>query len=200
MSISLAKKQKLSLKKETRSTLTTLAFGAGWDKAKPLFGLFGGDSIDLDLSAVCLDANYREIAACWFRNRRVGSVLSHSGDNLTGDDSAGAINFDGESDDEIITLTLPAISASAAYVVFTLNSFRGQTFKNVKNAYGRLVDGNTLKELARFNVSAAGPYTGLILCSLKRVGDDWVLQAHGVPTNGKIFRDMMSDIRGVLSE
>ena len=200
MSVSLAKKQKLSLKKEARCTLSTVAFGAGWDMAKSLFGFLGGDSIDLDLSAICLDVNYQEVAACWFRNRRVGSALSHSGDNLTGDDNDGAINLDGKGDDEIITLNLPNVPRTTAYVVFTLNSFRGQTFKNVKNAYGRLVDGNTKQEIARFNVSAAGPYTGLILCSLKNVGDDWVLQAHGVPTDGKIFRDMMSDIRSVLSE
>src|SRR3546814_5581223 len=49
-----------------------------------------------------------------------------------------------------------------------LTSFRGQTFDKVENAFGRVIDLSNNKELARYDISDSGSYTGLILASLKR--------------------------------
>ena len=88
MTISLAKKQSVSLTKESNGGLTAITLGVGWDvaKKKGFFGAFtsGGD-IDLDASAILFDGNRQTIDAVWFGQLKSkdGSVR-HSGDNLTG--------------------------------------------------------------------------------------------------------------------
>ena len=89
MGISLVKGQKISLEKGDGSSLTKIFLGAGWDVAKKggLFGMFsGGDSIDLDASAIMFDENNKALDSIWFGQlqSRDGSI-KHSGDNRTGD-------------------------------------------------------------------------------------------------------------------
>ena len=96
MGISLVKGQKISLEKGDGSSLTKIFLGAGWDVAKKggLLGMFGGggDSIDLDASAIMFDENNKALDSIWFGQlqSRDGSI-KHSGDNRTGD---------GDGDDE----------------------------------------------------------------------------------------------------
>ena len=68
MSVSLTKGQKVSLSKRGGGSLSLVRMGLGWDAVKKK-GFFGGgkaQSVDLDASALLLDAggkSYREIAA-----------------------------------------------------------------------------------------------------------------------------------------
>lgn len=71
MSISLTKNQSVSLAKQTSSSLSLITLAVGWDVARPkgFFGkVFGGgnDSIDLDASALLLDAAKHEVDTIWF--------------------------------------------------------------------------------------------------------------------------------------
>ncbi|MBO0223118.1 tellurium resistance TerZ family protein, partial [Vibrio parahaemolyticus] len=63
----------------------------------------------------------------------------HSGDNLTGE---------GDGDDETIFVELNKLPANTEYLAYTVNSFRGQTSNEVENAFCRVVDHATKKELA----------------------------------------------------
>ncbi len=78
--------------------------------------------------------------------------MVHSGDNLTGE---------GDGDDEVVHIDLPAVPAAVQTLVFTVSSFTGQTFSQVQNAVCRLVDaaGPQEVELARYELSEAGPHT-----------------------------------------
>ena len=133
--VSLSKNQTVSLSKQS-TALSQLQFGLGWDpvKKKGLFGsIFGGnDSIDLDAGCVLLDAAGNKIDTIWFRKLKssCGSVV-HSGDNLTGE---------GDGDDEIIHVNLLKLPANVEYLAFTVNSFRGQSFNDVDNAFCRVVE------------------------------------------------------------
>ncbi|MEA9389597.1 TerD family protein [Acerihabitans sp. TG2] len=188
--VSLNKNQTVSLNKET-SSLNQLQFGLGWDPLKKkkgfLSSLLGGgsDSIDLDAGCVLLDQSGNTIDTIWFRKLKssCGSVV-HQGDNLTGE---------GDGDDEVITVDLTRLPLPVEYLAFTVNSFRGQTFNEVDNAFCRVVD-QSGKELARFQLTEQGSHTGIIIASLSRSNGNWDFTAHGKASTGRTIDDMHSDI------
>lgn len=186
--VSLTKNQTVSLSKQS-SALSQLQFGLGWDpiKKKGLFGgLFSGsDSIDLDAGCVLMDSTGNTIDTIWFRKltSSCGSVV-HSGDNLTGE---------GDGDDEVITVNLTRLPANVEYLAFTVNSFRGQTFNDVENAFCRVVD-QSGKELARYKLTEQGSHTGTVISSLRRNGGNWDFTAHGHACRGRTIDDMHTDI------
>ena len=194
MAISLIKNQTISLEKTAGSGLRNVTMGLGWDVAKPKGFLAkltgGGDSIDLDASALFFDASGTLTDSVWFRQLKSkdGSV-EHTGDNRTGA---------GDGDDEQIKVDLGRIPASVQTIVFTVNSFLGQDFGKVENAYCRLVNDQGRTEIARFNLSAGGAHTGQVMARLYREGQGWNMQALGTPSRGRTFQDMLPDIKGSL--
>lgn len=192
MAISLSKNASVSLSKEAGSSgLARIALGVGWDmvQAKGFFAkLTGGtEEIDLDASCLAFDANGNIVDTVWFGqlNSNDGSIR-HSGDNLTGE---------GDGDDETINIDLQRLSANVETLVLTVTSFRGQTFDKVANAFGRVIDLSSNRELARYDISDSGPYTGVILASLKRQNGEWVFRALGERTNGRRVQDLAADAR-----
>ncbi|WP_017346801.1 TerD family protein [Pantoea sp. A4] len=191
--VSLSKNQTVSLSKQT-SSLNKLHFGLGWDpiKKKGLFSkLLGGgnDAIDLDASCILLDKSGHQLDTIWFRKlaSSCGSV-QHSGDNMTGE---------GDGDDEVINVDLLRLPAEVEYLAFTVNSFRGQTFNEVENAFCRVVD-QSGKELARYQLAEQGSHTGIVIASLHRNGGLWDFTAHGQASKGRVIDDMMADIVAVV--
>lgn len=186
--ISLSKGQVISLKKES-SLLSYLRVGLGWDPVKKkglLSALFGGnDSIDLDAGCVLMDRAGNKLDTVWFCNLKssCGSVV-HSGDNLTGE---------GNGDDEVITVDLDTLPAKVEYIAFTVNSFRGQTFNNVENAFCRVID-QSGKELAIYKLTEHGHHTGIVISSLRRNNGSWDFTAHGHACHGCTIDDMYQDI------
>lgn len=189
--VSLNKNQTISLKKQS-TALSKLHFGLGWDPIKKekkgfLSSLFGGitDSIDLDASCMMLDVNGKNIDEVWFCHlkSKCRSVI-HSGDNLTGE---------GDGDDEVIKVDLTKLPFEVEYLVFTVNSFRGQTFNDVDNAFCRVLDQNN-QELARYQLTEQGPHTGIIIATLKRNGGSWDFTAQGFPCNGRTIKDIYPQI------
>jgi stress response protein SCP2 len=83
-------------------------------------------------------------------------------------------------------------------LVFTVNSFRGQVFTHVRNAFCRLVDDTNGQELARFDLSEGQARTGLIMCKVQRSGPNWVMTAIGEFHDGKTVRAMVGPARGYL--
>lgn len=188
--VSLSKNQTVSLSKET-SSLNQLQFGLGWDPLKKKKGFFGGlmgggnDAIDLDAGCVLLDNSGNTVDTIWFRKLKssCGSVV-HQGDNLTGE---------GDGDDEVITVDLTRLPSQVEYLAFTVNSFRGQTFNEVDNAFCRVVD-QSRKELARYKLTEQGSHTGIIIASLARKGGNWDFTAQGKASTGRTIDDMHADI------
>ena len=182
--VSLQKGQTVRLEKSGGGRLSRVTMGLGWDvkKAKGFFG-FGGGGGDIDLDASCLLFDGRKlIDQVWFRQLTSadGSIV-HSGDNLTGA---------GDGDDETIHVDLTRLPGNVTALVFTVNSFRGDTFDRIENAYCRLLDATTGTELARFDLSGAGSHTGQVMAQVTRGGDDWSMKALGVKTTGRTFHDI----------
>jgi tellurium resistance protein TerZ len=193
LGISLQKSQSVSLAKEARGGLSRITLGVGWDVAKGgFFGrmLGGGGDIDLDASCLTFDANKTVLEAVWFGKLTNGSgTIRHSGDNLTGE---------GDGDDESIAIQLDRLDAKVEYIVLTVNSFRGQTFDKVANAFARVIDNQSGREMARFDISDSGSHTGLILASLTRNGGQWDFKAIGERTGGRTVHDLTAPARAIL--
>ncbi|CCG07283.1 TerD family protein [Pararhodospirillum photometricum] len=194
MSVSLSKGQKISLSKDG-AALQRLFMGLGWDVAKKggfLGGLFGGGGEEIDLDASCLvfDDAGALVDQIWFRQLKgLNGAIVHTGDNRTGE---------GDGDDEVIKVDLAALPAEVKALVFTVNSFRGQTFDKIANATCRVVDDQSGQELARFTLSEAGSHTGLVMAKLYRHNGEWKVHAIGEKTTGRTFHDMMPAIQAAL--
>ncbi len=192
--VSLQKGQSVRLEKSGGGSLTRVAMGLGWDvrKAKGLLGMFGGGGGDVDLDASCLafDASGRQLDVVWFRKLTSddGSIV-HSGDNRTGA---------GDGDDETIAVDLTRLPANVRTLIFTVNSFTGDSFDRIENAYCRLVDTTNGREMARYDLSGSGSHTGQVMAKLVRSGDGWEMKALGERTSGRTFQEMMGAITGAL--
>lgn len=187
--ISLSKNQTVSLSKQS-ATLNQLYFGLGWEPVKKKKGFFNSllgssDNIDLDASCILLDHTGKKIDTIWFAHLKsqCGAVI-HSGDNLTGE---------GEGDDEIIRVNLNHLPPEVEYLAFTVNSFRGQTFNEVENAFCRVLD-QSGKELVHYQLTEKGSHTGIIIASLHRNNGNWDFTALGISTQERTIEDMHTDI------
>ena len=195
MAISLQKNASVSLAKEAGSGgLSRIALGVGWDMAAPkgFFAKLTGstESIDLDASCLAFDGAGSVVDVVWFRKLTSddGSIR-HSGDNLTGE---------GDGDDETISIDLTRLPANVETLVLTVTSFRGQTFDKVANAFGRVIDLSNNKELARYDISDSGGYTGLILASVKRSGGEWIYKALGERAQGTKVEDLVAQAQRLI--
>ncbi|WP_131738673.1 TerD family protein [Actinomadura roseirufa] len=192
MSISLQKGQKVSLAKPGGGTLTRVRMGLGWDAAakKGRFGRSKAQSIDLDASCLLFDGSGNLADSVWFRQLRSkdGSV-QHTGDNLTGA---------GDGDDEVINVDLQSVPANITQLVFTVNSFTGQDFTQIENAFCRLVDDTTGQELARYDLSGAGQHNAQIMAKVTRDGQGWSMTAIGATANGRTFQHLLPAVTSHL--
>lgn len=191
MSVSLSKGQRVSLQKTGGGTLRQVRMGLGWDAVKKK-GLFGSrsQSIDLDASALLFDAAGNLVDQVWFRQLRSqdGSV-QHTGDNRTGA---------GDGDDESIRVNLGSVPANISTLVFTVNSFTGQDFSQIENAFCRLVDESDESEIARYTLTGSGSHNAQIMAKVTRDGAGWSMTAIGVPANGRTFHDLLPAISANL--
>lgn len=200
MSVNLQKGQKISLEKEGGGGLSRVFMGLGWDAAgsseKPgFFGKLLGkakkpDSIDLDASCVVFDKDKNALETVFFNHLTgMNGAIQHTGDNLTGD---------GDGDDEVIKVDLSRLPESVQSIVFTVNSYRGQTFNEVDNAFCRLVDEADGKEIARYTISGGGTQTAVIMAKIYRHNGEWKLAAIGEPMNARTAKEMIEPIKRIL--
>jgi len=173
MAISLSKGGNVSLSKEDPG-LDEIMIGLGWDARAT-----DGQDFDLDASAFLLSASgkVRNDADFVFYNNLTGADGSvvHQGDNRTGE---------GEGDDEQVAITLSKLPADIdkVAIVVTIHEAerRSQSFGQVSNAFIRLVNVKTGKEVVRYDLSEdASVETAMILGEVYRHGTDFKFRAVG---------------------
>jgi len=189
MGVNLSKGQRISLEKEAGTALTKVIMGLGWDamKTKGFMG-FGGKQQEIDLDASCLlfDEAGQMVDQVWFRQLKSNDgSIQHTGDNRTGA---------GEGDDEQIIVDLSRVPANVKSLMFIVNSFTGQNFSQIENAFCRIVNGANNKEVARYNLSCQGSHTAQLMAKVYRHGTEWKMHAIGENANGRTFHDMMGVI------
>jgi tellurium resistance protein TerZ len=188
----MSKGQQISLTKTDGGTLTAVRMGLGW-QAAPRRGFFGSRTreIDLDASAV-LFADNEPTDVVFFQHlvSNDGSVR-HTGDNRVGGAGQGG-------DDESILVDLERVPVHVNQIVFTVNSFTGQTFSEVQNAFCRLVDETNGQELARYTLTGGGAHTAQVMAKVQRSGSGWSMTAIGTAANGRTFQDLLPAIASAL--
>jgi len=191
--ISLTKGQGVSLEKQAGHSLTRVLLGLGWDATpkKSLFGLVSTpQAIDLDASCLMFDSSGELVDTVWYNQLKSkdGSVV-HTGDNRTGA---------GEGDDEQIIVDLPAVPSNVTTLMFVVNSFSGDTFSEIENAFCRLVDSQQDKELARYNLSCQGSHTAQVMAKVFRGAGGWEMVAIGENATGQTFAKLMPVVKRFL--
>ena len=184
MSVSLQKGQKVSLSKDNAG-LSKVIVGLGWDEAKPAKrGFFAPkpQPIDCDASAILLiDGKLRaNDDVVYFNNlRHKTGTVQHMGDNLTGA---------GDGDDEQIIVDLASIPQQYDRIVVVVNIYqavqRKQHFGMIENAFIRLVDGKTNREMCKYNLTENySGMTAMIFGEVYRHNGEWKFNAIGQGTN-----------------
>ncbi|WP_407992073.1 TerD family protein [Kitasatospora sp. CMC57] len=183
--VSLTKGGSVSLEKNGKPFLSAVRMGLGWEPAGR------GRNIDLDASCIAFDAQRNKIETAWFMKLSIfNGAIAHSGDNLTGE---------GSGDDEAITVHLEGLPPEVCGLVFVVNSFSGQKFTDVKNAYCRLLDAGSGQELVRFDLTGSEPQTGVVMCKLVRqYSGEWVMTAIGEYVSAKTARAMVKPAGAML--
>lgn len=168
MSISLTKGQSVSLAKEAPAE-TKYQAGAGWDPKS-------AEAVDLDLMGVLIGADGKALPdenangtnldeAVVFYNNRTLPGFQLSEDDRTGQSSDGG-------DDETMEIDTTKIDTKVQKVVLAIGSYSGQTFDEVENAYGRLVDSKG-GEVAKVNLGDHGAVKAVVFAELEREDGNW---------------------------
>lgn len=171
MGITLQKGGNISLSKAEPGISKALV-GLGWDTRST-----DGAGFDLDASVfmVTADGKVRSDADFIFYNQlesSCGSVV-HTGDNLTGE---------GEGDDEAVQVDLNRVPTEIEKLVFSVTihdaASRRQNFGMVSNAFIRIVNDETSREIVRYDLSEeASIETAMIFGELYRYRGQWKFRA-----------------------
>lgn len=171
MAVSLSKGGNVSLTKEDPG-LDAVTIGLGWDARST-----DGQPFDLDASCFMVGANgkVRSDSDFIFYNnlKSADGSVEHTGDNRTGE---------GEGDDEAINVDLFKVPADVQRLVIAVTIHeaeqRKQNFGAVSNAFIRVVNRKTQKEVARFDLTEdASTNTAMIFGELYRRDNEWKFKA-----------------------
>lgn len=185
MSVNLQKGQKVDLTKDNAG-LKTLVVGLGWDEAPKKFSLFGPkqEDIDCDASAILINTQTDKLngpidVVYYGQLMHRSGAIRHCGDNLTGA---------GDGDDEQIIVELTKVPQDYSKIIFVVTIYqareRKQQFGMIKNAFIRIVDADTGKELCKYNLSENYEgKTAMIFGEVYRYNGEWKFGAIGEPTN-----------------
>jgi len=181
-SISLSKGSNISLSKE-EPNLRRILIGLGWDPR-----ITSGADFDLDASAFLLGADGKIYNAAqplgafvFYGNTATpDGAVQHTGDNRTGQ---------GEGDDESLKVDLGKLHADVQRVVFTVTihdaAQRNQNFGMVGGAFIRVVNDETGREVARYDLTEDYSIeTAMIFGELYRHGQEWKFRAVGQGFSG----------------
>ncbi|MBL1353348.1 MAG: TerD family protein [Zetaproteobacteria bacterium] len=137
MAISLQKGQRISLEKDTGGALLQVCVGVNWGaiEKKGFFGSMKKVAVDLDASCATFDSNNKPLDVVCF-SQLSAQGIQHSGDDLTGD-----MDGDDGLDNEVIVVDLSKVHPNTQQIVFVLNSYQGQDFKDIPFASIRLYEG-----------------------------------------------------------
>jgi tellurium resistance protein TerD len=174
MSISLQKGGRLNLTK-TEPALKKTYIGLGWETNSHTI-------LDLDVSVFMLDARGKipndEYFIFYNNLKSPDKAVQHTGDNRTGV---------GDGDDEVIMLHLSLLDANIEQIlmVVTLHEAaeRKQNFGLVRDAYIRLVDVETNREILRYDLKHDYPTaTEVEFGRLTKEANEWHFIASGIGT------------------
>ena len=171
--VSLSKGGNVSLSK-LDPNLSKVLVGLGWDPRNT-----DGAEFDLDASVFLLTSagKVRGDGDFIFYNnlKATDGSVEHTGDNRSGV---------GDGDDEKVKVQLPLVHRDIEKIVFVVTIHdaqqRRQNFGQVGGAFIRIVNDETNKEIARYDLSEdASTETAMLFGELYRHGAEWKFRAVG---------------------
>lgn len=178
MALTLSKGKNLSLTK-TEPGLTNVLIGLGWDERQT-----DGNEFDLDASAFMLSTSGKVSGDADFifygQMKSACSSVEHTGDNRTGE---------GDGDDEALKVDLSKIpdAVQTVAITVTIHDFeaRRQSFGQVSNAFIRVVNDKTGKEVVRYDLTEDySTETAMVFGELYRNNGEWKFRAVGQGYSG----------------
>jgi hypothetical protein len=113
--------------------------------------------------------------------------------NLNGDDLTG----EGDGDDEEIKVKLDLLPSEVQTFTVQLNSFRGNSLKNVKTAYIRL--STDLEVIGTYSINDAGNNIGLLIGSFtKNTEGSWYFKPLNKVIPGNVVTQSISSVQEIL--
>lgn len=174
MTISLTKGERVDLTKANPG-MGKIIIGLGWDINK----YDNGDAFDLDASVFLVGENGKvncDTDFVFYNNLKAydGAVL-HTGDNRTGE---------GDGDDEQIKVNFPKIPEKVHTIAIAVTIHdaenRNQNFGQVSNAFVRVLNEDTNKEILRYDLGEDFSIeTAIVVCELYRHSGEWKFKAVG---------------------
>lgn len=179
MAISLQKGGKVNLSKAAAdagvSNLKKAVIGLGWDANE----FSNGADFDLDAEAFMVGTNGKcttDKEFIFYNNlEHTSGAVKHMGDNLTGGSG---------DDDEQIIVDLMKVPANIQKITFTVTIYdafnRRQNFGQVSNAFIRICDELTGKEIIRYDLSEEFSIeTAVVFGELYKYNNEWKFNAIG---------------------
>jgi tellurium resistance protein TerD len=172
-------KESFNLKKGTIFNLTKeepglkkIMFGLGWD-------FLPGFSLDLDVSVFMLGEEGKLVSERYFvfynNTKSIDGAIQHTGDNRTGQ---------GDGDDESILMNLGLVNDKVVEIVIVVSIYdaieRNHNFGLLKNAYIRLYDVDTKREILIYDLDEKNPNDiAIVIGRLVKINEEWRFQAIG---------------------
>lgn len=144
----------------------------GWDPSQGRRWFHRGGNNAIDLNAAALLCGADRILDVVYHEQLLSQdgAVRHLGDSTDGE---------GEGDDESIFADLTRLTPEVTTVIFLVTSYSGQTFGEIENAFCRVLDPIADAEIIRYDLSAGGTYTGLVVGSVFRAADEWQFRPIG---------------------
>lgn len=199
MVISLQKGQRISLEKSSGGALQKLCVGANWGAIEKK-GLLGGKkmvAVDLDLSVALFDSNKTLLDLVYFGQLQAKKGgIKHSGDDTEGD-----VGGDDGLDNEVVSIDLSAIDSNAAQVVFILNSYKNQDFKDIPFASVRIYEGTASRVdeiFATYDIANDEKFAGsvaMVMGKMYRHNGAWKFSAIGDATKDRKLEQIVKTVQ-----
>jgi tellurium resistance protein TerZ len=199
MAISLQKGQRISLEKAGGGTLQKLCLGVNWGAIEKK-GLLGGKkkvAVDLDLSVALFNSNKELIDLVYFGQLQAKKGgIKHSGDDTEGD-----IDGDDGLDNEVVEINLSAVDSNADQIVFILNSYKNQDFKDIPFASVRIYEGTPSRVdsvVASYDVANDDKFSGsvaMIMGKMYRHNGAWKFSAIGDGNKDKKLEQIVKSVQ-----
>ena len=162
--------------------LNYLHVGLGWD--------YDYNNIyDLDSSVVTFDSNFNYLNRVNFQQLTAyNGAMSLNGDDVTGE---------GGGDDEEIRISLDLLPPEVQIFTVQLNSYNGNSLKNVRSAYIRLSAQTEI--IGTYSITQAGDNIGLLIgCFSKTESSSWYFRPLNRVIPGRVVTESVTSIQSIL--
>ncbi|MCU0436463.1 MAG: TerD family protein [Raineya sp.] len=175
MAITLKKGNTFNLTKK-EPTLKKIMIGLGWEVKQ-------GNALDLDASIFMINNKGKlpqdEYFIFYNNLQSPDGAVKHTGDNRTGA---------GDDDDEMVLANLDAISSNVSEILIIVSihdaEARRHNFGMLTDAYIRILDMETKREILRYDLDAEYPTnTDIEFGRIRKEENEWIFVASGIGGN-----------------